>query len=226
MRGGDHRTGQLLDLLDELGVRDDTIVVCGRDNGPPSHGTLGPQGDTGLFRGCLGTAYEGQLRTPCIIRWPGKVAPGRTSNEIVSCMDFFATWARMLECALPDDRTYDSMDLTNFLAGTGPSPRDGLLCFIGPRLAAVKYRQFKMHFVEYGTAPGKRYKVDLAFPQMFNVASDPNEEWDILATNLWMSVKVEELLTAYVLSVLQHPNIAPSGEQPDAAAGAGILMVR
>jgi hypothetical protein len=61
---------------------------------------------------------------------------------------------------------------------------------------------------------------------MFNVASDPKEEWDILATNLWMSVKVEELLTAYVLSVLQHPNIAPGGDAPDPSVSAGILVVR
>lgn len=222
----DHRTGQLLDVLDELGLRDDTIVVWASDNGPPSHGTLGPQGDTGPFRGCLGTAYEGQLRTPCIIRWPGRVEAGRTSNDIVSCMDFFTTWARLVGCELPDDRVYDSLDLTDFLAGHAPSPREGLLCFIGPRLAAVKYRQFKMHFVEYGTEPGRRYKADLAFPQMFNVASDPKEAWDILATNLWMSMKVEEMLTAYVVSVLQHPNIAPGGDAPDPAAGVGILMVR
>ena len=141
-------------------------------------------------------------------------------------MDFFATWARMLGTALPTDRTFDSLDLTDFLAGTAPSPRDSLLCFVGPRLAAVKYRQFKMHFVEYGIEPGKRYKVDLAFPQMYNVAADPKEEWDILATNVWMSVVVERLLTAYAFSVLEHPNIAPGGELPDASVSMGVLGVR
>ncbi len=222
----DHRTGQLLDVIDELGLREDTIVVWASDNGPPAHGTLGPQGDPGPFRGCLGTAYEGQLRVPCLVRWPGVTQPGRVSNEMVSCMDFFATWARLLGATLPSDRVYDAMDMTEFFAGDAPSPRTWLLCFIGQRLAAVKYRQFKMHFVEYGTEPGRRYKWDLAFPQMYNVASDPKEEWDILATNLWMSKVVEEVLTTYVVSVFEHPNIAPGGERPDPAVGAGIIGVR
>ncbi len=60
----DHRSGQILDAVDEAGIADDTIVVWASDNGPVLIPSIGPQADSGPWRGRLGTAYEGQLRTP------------------------------------------------------------------------------------------------------------------------------------------------------------------
>ena len=62
----DHRTGQILDALEAADLHDDTLVVWASDNGPVLVPSLGPQADSGPFRGFLGSAYEGQLRVPCI----------------------------------------------------------------------------------------------------------------------------------------------------------------
>ena len=77
----DHRVGQVVDAIDELGIAEDTLLIFCSDNGPefraPYRGTAGP------WRGTYHTAMEGSLRVPCLVRWPGRVTPGRVSNEIV-----------------------------------------------------------------------------------------------------------------------------------------------
>ena len=81
--------GTLLDLLDELNIADNTIVVFAGDNG--AEDTLPWRGTSGFWEGSYFTGMEGSLRTPCLIRWPGHVAPGRVSNEIVHVTDMFTT---------------------------------------------------------------------------------------------------------------------------------------
>lgn len=221
----DHRAGQVIDAIDEAGLGDDTIVVWASDNGPPSHPTLGAQGSTGPFRGCLGSAYEGQLRVPCIIRWPGTIDTGRVSDEMVSILDFYQTFASMVGAEVPTDRAVDSLDLGDFLAG-GPSPREGMLCFVGKTLAAVKWHQYKLHYVEYGIEPGHRYRLELQFPQLFNVAADPREEWDLLAINLWVSEAMTPMIREFMRSVHQFPNVPTGGEGPVEGTNLDVLAGR
>lgn len=85
----DHRVGQIVQALDELALTEDTLLIFASDNGPefraPYRGTAGP------WSGTYHTAMEGSLRVPFIARWPGRIAPGRVSNEIVHVTDLFAT---------------------------------------------------------------------------------------------------------------------------------------
>ena len=85
----DHRVGQLLDAVDELGIRETTLFLFASDNGPefrrPWRGTAGP------WTGTYHTAMEGGLRVPLIVRWPGRVTPGRESDDIVHVTDLFST---------------------------------------------------------------------------------------------------------------------------------------
>ena len=87
----DHNVGQMLDAVDRLGIRDNTIVIFASDNGPefikPWDGWAGP------WRGQYFTAWEGGIRVPFMIRWPGKVPAGRVSDEIVHGVDLFPTLA-------------------------------------------------------------------------------------------------------------------------------------
>jgi len=81
----DHNVGQMLDAVDRLGLRDNTIVIFASDNGPefikPWDGWAGP------WRGQYFTAWEGGIRVPFMIRWPGKIPAGRASDEIVHGVD-------------------------------------------------------------------------------------------------------------------------------------------
>ncbi|MFN9927293.1 MAG: sulfatase-like hydrolase/transferase, partial [Phenylobacterium sp.] len=84
----DRNAGRLIDAVERAGIRDNTIVVFCSENGPQSFQGLGVdfggRSDSGPFRGEFPSGWEGAIRTPCIIRWPGRTRPGRVSNQIVS----------------------------------------------------------------------------------------------------------------------------------------------
>jgi arylsulfatase len=85
----DKQVGVLLDKLDELGISDDTIVMYGTDNG--AEVMTWPDGGTTIFKGEKNTTWEGGFRVPTAVRWPGKIKPGQTSNEIISHQDWLPT---------------------------------------------------------------------------------------------------------------------------------------
>jgi arylsulfatase A-like enzyme len=100
--------------LKELGVDENALVVFASDNGPQGETVreMGNQGtpdmgNSGPFRGELGEATEGSIRTFCFIRWPGKVKPGTSSYAMFSTMDFFPTFASPIGSKMPTDRPID-----------------------------------------------------------------------------------------------------------------------
>src|SRR6516164_8917387 len=111
----DAYTGQILDAIDELAIRNNTIVVFTSDNGPDA--SYPYQGSSGPWRGYYFTHMEGSLRVPFIIRWPGKVPTGRVSNEIVHEVDTYTTFAKIAGAQVPQDRAIDGVDQTDFLLG-------------------------------------------------------------------------------------------------------------
>ena len=75
---------------------------------------------------------EGSLRVPFIVRWPGRIAPGGTSNEMCHAVDLFTTMASMGGAPLPDDRPIDGVDLVPFLSGTDPNRVERAFCVSSP----------------------------------------------------------------------------------------------
>src|SRR6266700_3733436 len=117
MMEGDHHVGHILDALKQLGVDDNTLLVFASDNGPQGEtsremGNEGTpdMGNSGPFRGELGEATEGSIRTFCFVRWPGRVKPGTSSYAMFSIMDFFPTFARVIGATVPADRPIDGVD--------------------------------------------------------------------------------------------------------------------
>ena len=86
----DKNVGQLLDLLDELGIAEDTMVVYSTDNGP--HQNSWPDAGTTPFRSEKNTNWEGAFRVPEVVRWPGKIPAGVVSNEIIQHHDWLPTF--------------------------------------------------------------------------------------------------------------------------------------
>lgn len=175
----DANVGQLLDAVDQLGIRDNTIVVFTSDNGPdpthPSNGSSGP------WRGYYFTHMEGSLRTPFIIRWPGKVPAGRVSDEIVHSVDTFTTFASVAGAVVPADRPIDGVDQSAFLFGpSGRSAREGFPVFVADRLEAVKWRNWKITFYEqqndWWSPPTKA-----GVPKIYDI-NDPKEEFGATLT--------------------------------------------
>ncbi|HZN35441.1 MAG TPA: sulfatase-like hydrolase/transferase, partial [Pirellulaceae bacterium] len=120
----DDAAGRLLRGLDEMKLRENTLVVFTSDNGPEA--TWPWQGSSGSWRGYYFTHMEGSLRAPFIIRWPNRIPAGRVSNEIVHEVDTYNTFARIAGAQVPKDRPIDGVDQTDFLLGkSDKSNREG-----------------------------------------------------------------------------------------------------
>ena len=108
----DHAFGKLMDVVDELELRDETLVLFTSDNGPEGDGQRGrTRGSTGGLRGRKRAMYEGGIRVPGIARWPGRIEPGSESSEPVVGSDVFATICDAVGIPLPDDRTIDGASM-------------------------------------------------------------------------------------------------------------------
>ena len=206
----DHRVGQVIDEVQHLGIADDTLFIFCSDNGPefraPYRGTAGP------WRGTYHTAMEGSLRVPFIARWPGRIAPGRVSNEIVHVTDLFTTLCRIGGAEVPQDRPIDGVDQRAFLLGESEkSAREGFLFYIKQELRAAKWRDWKLHFYwepEVNHGQGK-----LESPYLFNVTRDPKEETDVLVFNTWVMGPILRMIRDFNASSVAHPHTPPG--KPD-----------
>jgi arylsulfatase A-like enzyme len=208
----DHRVGQLLDAVKELDLEDNTLVVFCSDNGPefrrPWRGTAGP------WTGTYHTAMEGALRAPFIARWPGRIKPGRVSNEMVHAVDLFSTLARLGGAAVPNDRAIDGVDQLDFLLGKQEkSKREGFVLFIEDQVRAVKWRNWKLHYVwQEDAAAGAPLKLET--PRLFNLLTDPKEETDVAVHNAWVAEPMMRLVTDFQQSVKKYPHVPPGAADP------------
>ena len=135
----DHETGRLLDVLDELGLTNNTLVIYTTDNGPWNQPAYYKKkkghpkgsvfwGDAGPLRAGKGSCYEGGYRVPCIVRWPGKVPADRVSDAIFATIDFMPTFANLAGFDVPKDRVIDGVDRTELLFGKSDTgARDSFL---------------------------------------------------------------------------------------------------
>ena len=95
------------------------------------------------------TGFEGALRVPFAVRWPGRIAPGTSSDEVVHVMDLFPTLAGITQGEVPDDRPIDGIDMSDFFLGkTTKSGRDGFVVYMGNEVFGVKWHDWKIHFKE------------------------------------------------------------------------------
>ena len=203
----DHRVGQILDEIDALQLREDTVVFFGSDNGPefrrPWRGTAGP------WVGTYHTAMEGSLRVPFMLRWPGRVPAGVVTDEIVHITDLYPTLARVVGARAPADRPIDGVDQLDFFLGRqSKSNREGFVYYIKNEMRAVKWRQWKMHLV-WETEPNVG-PIRLETPWIFNLIQDPKEESDIGYQNAnWVRGPMLRLIRNFQESLKQHPPIPP-----------------
>jgi len=207
----DYNVGQMLDAVDRLGIRDNTIVIFASDNGPefikPWDGWAGP------WRGQYFTTWEGGIRVPFLIRWPGKVPAGRVSDEIVHGIDLFPTLASVVGAAVPKDRPIDGVDQSSFFTGkTEKSAREGILIWCADRLQAVKWRNFKVHFYQQETMVSPPIK--LAIPFLFNLYTNPREDADKVITDSWIFGPVLKMIGEFDASVKKNPLIAMGTPDP------------
>lgn len=213
----DSYVGELLDAVDELGIAENTIFIFTADNGPETFDFGGTNlttenavhGSPGPWRGALFTAFEGGLRVPFAIHWPGKIKAGSVSNEIVHAMDLFPTFANIVGGKVPKDRVIDGIDMTEFFLGKEEkSGRDGFIVYMGNDIFAVKWRNWKIHFKEQNAfdTPLSTFTT----PRVYNLMIDPQERDNVLFPNTWVTKAALPQLEEHVKSLKKYPPI-PTG---------------
>jgi len=215
----DHRVGQIVDCVDSAGIRDNTLIVFSSDNATddaPLPNVDG--GSNGPFRGTFMTPpWEGSMRTAAMANWPGKIKPGVVSEEMLSCHDWYKTFAALASAAekVPDDRPMDGVDASGYLLGKTDTTGRETLLFFGPdgHLMSAKWHNIKaiLRYCEGADKP----IVQPEFPMFFDLGSDPGEKHNLFTAKLdmgWMFPVTLAAVGQYEQSIAEFPNIEPGEE--------------
>ena len=174
----DHHVGELLATLKKHDLEQNTIVVFFSDNGPvTSHPQLDPKdpkGSAGPFKLGKGTTWEGGVRVPCVVRWPGVVPAGTEEKTPTVVMDLFATLAKAAGCPLPKDVPIDGRDLAPLFAGKPLAADAALYLYKSETLEAVRLGTWKLKAAEKvkGKEPAPEWL-------LFDLSTDPGEATDV-----------------------------------------------
>ncbi|HWU14571.1 MAG TPA: sulfatase-like hydrolase/transferase, partial [Caulobacter sp.] len=209
----DANVGRIMQTIDELGIADDTIVVVTSDNGGDQGGSVGD------LRGRKGETYEGGMRVPGFVIWPGKTKPGTVSQAVAMNIDLFPTVLGMLGIAPPADRVIDGRDMAGLLAG-GPSPHDVLyyVTAYSGEFQAVRDANFKYRTViaeKWPLAPTGTAAPYGARPALYHLSGD-NESHDVSAKHPDEAQRLAGRLAAFRAEAEANPRgwaIKPASAQ-------------
>jgi arylsulfatase len=210
----DMHVGQLLDLIDELGIGDNTIVFYSTDNGP--HYNTWPDAAATPFRSEKNTNWEGGWRVPAMVRWPGKIEAGSVSNDIMHHMDWLPTFvaaagdpdvkAKLMKKKKRRQKGFhvhlDGYNFLPFLTGKeDKGPRREIFYFSDDGdLTALRWEDWKAVFMEQKTQGTLRVWIDpfipLRVPLMFNLRRDPYERAE-LTSNTYYDWMIDRAFTIY-----------------------------
>ena len=222
----DHDIGMVLDWLDQQGLSDNTIVWYSTDNGP-EHASW-PHGATTPFRGEKMTTYEGGVRVPSMIRWPGHLQSGKILNGIQGHQDMFTSLAAAagIEDAparvLKKKKQYiDGVNNLPYWEGeSDKSARDHIFYYFESQLTAVRVGPWKMHF-----STKEDYYDNMTprnFPMIFNLRMDPFESYDSIDSYGHLAQKVSWLMQPLGAMVGEH--LQTLAEYPPVQGGASYDM--
>jgi arylsulfatase len=227
----DEYVGQVLDKLDQLGVTDNTIVVYSTDNGYEL--LFWPDAGYSPFRGEKGTTWEGGVRVPLLIRWPGHIAPGSVSNGLQSHEDLYVTLAAA--AGLPDIKErflkgdklggkltykvhldgFNNLDL--WTGKTDKSARRAYFYYDETDLMAIRVDNWKMHIGVKKDGLWWNDKYYPSVPYVFNLRMDPMERMDpesheygyigrkFFASKMWVPTAGGPYVAELVQSLLAYP---------------------
>ncbi|WP_207755752.1 sulfatase family protein [Nonomuraea cypriaca] len=171
----DHYLGVLLGELDVLGIRQDTMVIFTSDNGPWYVGGTGP------FAGRKAETYEGGMRVPFVVSWPGTVPAGVTYEEPACMVDVLPTLAALAGAGLRADRVIDGRDLSAALLRAERVDRGDIFYYSRTDCNAVRRGQWKLHVKRFPGPyyTGRGFSATEELPQLFDLDRDPEEAYDL-----------------------------------------------
>jgi arylsulfatase A-like enzyme len=227
----DMHVGELLDLLDELGVTDNTIVQYGTDNGP--HKNTWPDAGSSPFRSEKNTNWEGGWRTPSMVRWPGNIEAGSVSNTIISGMDWLPTFLaaagndnvkeELLKGKTIGDKTFkvhlDGYNMLPHFTGKEKEGRRHELFYFSDDgdLTAMRYDDWKLIFMEQrmdGTLGlWANPFTPLRLPLILNMRRDPyeiatitsNTYYDWMLDRAYLLVPAQDIVGKFLMTFKDYP---------------------
>jgi arylsulfatase len=207
----DYNVGLVLDALDRLEIARDTLVLWCPDNGGEARRPW--RGSNGPWSGFYNTVMEGGIRTPCLVRWPGRVPAGRVSNEIVHEIDLLPTFAAAAGADIvPTDRAIDGVNQLPFFEGKqAASNRDTVIFYANTQLRAVKWHDWKFHYA-FQPEPGAPPVPPLM--RLFHLLSDPAEATDIKDANPWVQSVMDKVVADFVATTERYPHVPPNAPDP------------
>ena len=207
----DANVGRVLDALDRMKIASNTIVMWCTDNGAEQRRPW--RGSSGPWSGFYNTVMEGGIRTPCIIRWPGRIPAGRVTNGIVHQVDIFPTLAAAAGADIvPTDRAIDGVNQLPFLEGKqAKSNRTSVLYYTNTQVRAVKWHDWKFH---YAYTPEAGAPAVPPLMRLFNLLSDPKEETDIKDDNPWAEGLIDQLVADFEATTRHYPHVPPNAPDP------------
>jgi arylsulfatase A-like enzyme len=220
----DYLVGEIMADLERLAIADNTLVLFSSDNGPEVTSVVHMRADHGHdgakpWRGVKRDNWEGGHRVPLIIRWPGKVKPGSTSDQLVSLTDVMSTFAAITGAELPRDAAEDSFNLLPVLDGTATAPvRPYLLtqAFAGKSTLAIRRGHWK--YLDHRGSGGNRYDSGMLKPfalpdnapdapaQLYDLATDPGETTNLFFEHPAIAAELKALLD----QTITHGRSAPT----------------
>lgn len=210
----DDIVGRLVAALKDSGQLENTLIFVSSDNGP--HMENWPDAAYTPFRCAKGSTWEGGVRVPGIISWPGTIEAGRSSDGLFNFSDFFPTALALAGIAdrVPTDRFIDGVDQTSFLiADDGLSNRKQHYYWLGSTFSAVRIGEYKMMVastsdddedVAHGggfTGITQRY----TYPRLYNLYLDPKETHSYLTRKLAYIEAFNRAIGRHIRTLMAHP---------------------
>jgi len=210
----DWSAGRIIETLKELNIDERTLVVFTSDNGPWIEKHLGDYGGSAdPLRGAKMMTWEGGLRTPCIMRWPGRIPAGRVCDRIATTMDLLPTFARLAGAKLPAGRRLDGKDILPLMTARGGarSPHKAFYYYCYTHLQAVRTDRWKLVLPRPARPPWTGWSarmvdaVDKA--ELYDLAADVGERRDLAAEHPDVVAELMKLVEAARADLGDHDRI-------------------
>ena len=202
----DHSIGQILQTLKETGVDNNTLVVFTSDNGP-WHLKLRHHGGSALpLRGAKFSTWEGGMRVPTIMRWPGKIPAGSVCKEVAAACDILPTFAKLAGAELPKNKI-DGKNIWPLISGeiNAKSPHTDFYYYRGNGLRAIRSGKWKLHIGSNNKQQSKQPSLTL-----YNLAKDISEKTDVSANNQEIVDRLHKRAQAFDIEL--KTNARPHGK--------------